>query len=464
MKKHLKLLTIFFLIFTSCSMQKKAYDQINKNQIFWSKKDAQTPAFDEALTLDKAVDIAYKYNKQLLASNQQKDFAQGKILESLSNFLPSIEALGSYTYLEDHAKLKINNSSNKVGVRDNLAFTFQATQPIFTAGAIVSGYRASSFSSYITNENIKSQYQKLYFEVAKAYFDILLSEKLLDVQKTAFDNAKSHFEEVKMKEENGLASTYDLLRAEVEVTNFEAYVIKGKNKISLFKTKFLKLLGFSRESKFNLENLLKYQPFEIDEKEAMKTAYLSRPDFKAKSLEIDLQKQMVNIAKSDFFPKVYSTFAHRWGTQDANITTPVKWAKDWNVQVGFKWDILDFGNKRGKLKQQNSLLRQRRLLLKDITETISLEMQQAILNLEDANEFVKSQKLDLKRAKKALKLSELGYKEGIKTQIEVSDTITAMTRSQSLYYQAIYQYNLSILQLKLVMGALKESNKSITPP
>jgi len=437
-------------------MQKKAYEQININHAYFSKKVFQPPDFDDVLSLDKAVDISYKYNKQLLASNQQKDFAQGKILESFSNFLPSIEALGSYTYLEDHNKLKINNNNDKVGAKDNLAFTFQATQPIFTAGAIVSGYRASSFSSYITNENIKSQYQKLYFEVAKAYFDILLSEKLLDVQKTAFDNAKSHFEEVKTKNENGVASTYDLLRAEVDVTNFEANVIKGKNKISLFKTKFLKLLGYSKEAKISLENLLKYHPFEIDENKALKTAYLSRPDFKAKSLEIDLQKQMVNIAKSNFFPKVYSTFAHRWGTQGANITTPVKWAKDWNVQVGFKWDVLDFGNKRGKLKQQNSLLRQKRMLLKDITETISLEIQQAILNLEDANEFVKSQKLDLKRAKKALRLSELGYKEGIKTEVEVSDAIMAMTRSQSLYYQAIYQYNLSILQLKLVMGVLQE--------
>jgi len=459
MKKHIIVVTLFALVLSGCSMQKKAYEQVNKNQIFWSKKEVQLSIFDETLTLDKAVNISYTYNKQLLAAIEQKDFAQGKLLESFSNFLPSVQALGAYVYLEDHSKLKTNNNNIKIGSRENVSFTFQATQPIFTAGSILSNYRASSFSSYITNENIKSQYQKLYFEVAKAYFDILLSEKLLDVQIRAYNNAKSHFEEVEAKKQNGIASDYDMLRAEVDVTNFEANVIKEKNKVSLFKTKFLKLLGFKNENSFCLENLLKYQPFEIDEKEAIETAYLCRPDFKAKSFEVDLQKQMVNISKSNFFPKVYSTFAHRWGTEDANITTPIKWARDWNIQVGLKWDILDFGNKRGKLKQQTALLRQKRFLLDDITQTISLEIQQAILNLNDAKEFVKSQKLDLKRAKNALNLTETGYKEGVKTQVEVSDALTAMTRSQSLYYQALYQYNLSMLQLKLVMGVLKENNR-----
>lgn len=458
MKKYAKLLAILCLILSGCSLKKNAYESIKKDEIInWARKQPKITYGDEKLTVDKAVNISYAYNKQLLVAKEQKEFAKGQILESISNFLPSIQALGAYTYLEDHSKIKVNGQNLTLGSKDNLSFTLQATQPIFTGGATISGYKASAFSSFITNENINSQYQKLYFEVAKVYFDILLSEKLFKVQEMSLNNAKTHFDEVKTKHENGLASKYDLLRSEVEVTNFEASVIKQKNQVSLFKTVFLKLLGLNQEFNFELENMLNFDSYEIEIDEALKTAYLSRPDFKAKSFEIDLQKQMVNIVKSDYFPKIHSTFAHRWGTEGSNIVTPDRWARDWNIRIGLSWDLLDFGRTRGKLKQQTSLLRQKKYLLQDVSETISLEVKQAILNFNDAQEFVKSQKLDLKRAKKAFDLANLGYKEGLKTQIEVSDALTALTRSQSLYYQSIYQYNLSIIQLKLVMGILKEN-------
>jgi len=172
-----------------------------------------------------------------------------------------------------------------------------------------------------------------------------------------------------------------------------------------------------------------------------------------------MQKQMLNIAKSDYLPKINAQLAQRWGSEDANITTPDKWAKDLSVRVFLKWDILDFGSKRARVKEQAATLRQKEFLLKDTKESISLEVRQALLNLQDANKFVISQKLDLKRAKKALKLAKDGYAEGIKKEIEVSDALTSMTRSQSLYYQAIYQNNLALIQLKLVMGILNGDKK-----
>ncbi|NGX56743.1 MAG: hypothetical protein K1060chlam5_00989 [Candidatus Anoxychlamydiales bacterium] len=437
-------LFFFLLVLTSCSIQTKAYKKLEKENEgtfqTWLRQNNEINYYSENLSLNEAVKISYTYNKKLLASNEKKYFAKAKVLESLYNFLPAIEPLGSYTYLDSHAKLQTNSGEIKVGKKENASFTLQATQPIFNGGALLSGYRASRYGSFIVNENILSGYQKLYFEVAKAYYDILLSRKLLEVFELSYKSAKEHYDEVKIKHENGLASDYDLLRSEVEVTNFNANFIKQKNKVSIFKTTFSKLLGMNQDYQFNLENILEFKDFQIEEKEIMKTSFLSRPDLKAKHFEVSVQKQMLNIARSNYLPKINFQAAQRWGAEDSNITTPDRWAKDLSARIFLKWDIFDFGNKRSKVRQQAALLREKQYLLKDIKETIHLEVEQAILNLKDAIEFVNSQKLDLKRAKNALMLAQVGFKEGLKSQVELSDALLSMTNSQSLYYQALYQH------------------------
>ncbi|MBN2479677.1 MAG: TolC family protein [Parachlamydiales bacterium] len=457
-----RLLILLFLSFSlsSCSLKKQAYQEVKSEQEIsfknWQSNYQQVNEYEKDLTLKKAIQFAFQYNKELNANLQKKDFAKGKILESFSHFLPKISAVGAYTYLEDHTKIGPSNERIPVSKHDNSSLTFQAIQPIFHAGSIRSGYKASKYLSFITDEAINLQFQKLFFDVSKSYFDVLLAEKLLLVQTQAYETAQKHFEEVKHKKEQGLASEYDLLRAEVNVTNFEAEKIKQKNKIAVFRTILLKLMGLSQDYEFDMTSGLVYDSYDIDVEKAVEIAYLNRPDIKMKSFDVKMQDQIVNIAKSDFYPKVNSFFAHRWGTEASNITTPDKWARDWNVRIQLDWSLFDFGLKRGKLKQQKASLKEKKYFLSDAKQSVVLEVQQAIFNLNDAKEFVKSQKLDLDRAQKALDLAQVGYNEGLKTETDVADALTSLTRSQSLFYQSLYQYNLAKISLKLAMGVVLE--------
>ena len=457
----IKLTSLSLLIFIlfSCTNKHTAYREIETKYMASYKKwksRSQTNTGEKAdLSLHEAIDIAFSYNKKMLAILQQKAIASGKMMESFSNFLPKLNAFGGYTRLDEEPFIGDKKHKTIVGYRDNYALSFGLSQPIFHAGEIVSGYNASSLFSCITDENINSHYQRLYSEVAKSYFDILLHEKLFEVQTQSIKTASNHLQEVKIKLEQGHATKYDILRAEVEVSNFEAEMIKYKNRLSLSKTTFLKFLGKSGDFNFVLDDLLAYHLYQIDQEEAVYLAYRNRPDLKAKYLEVKMQKEIVNIARSQYYPKVDSSFDYKIGRPDPHMISNNEWGTQWNVRLGLSWDILDFGRKRGKLKQEKANLKLKEFLLSDTTESIILEVKQALYNLQDADEFVKSQSLDLKRAKAALKLAEIGYTEGIKTEVDVSDAISAMTRSQSLYYQALYQHNMARFNMLLAMGMLQ---------
>jgi outer membrane protein TolC len=60
--------------------------------------------------------------------------------------------------------------------------------------------------------------------------------------------------------------------------------------------------------------------------------------------------------------------------------------------------------------------------------------------MKDAEEFVQSQRLNLTRATEGLRLAEVGYQQGIKTQVEVIDAQSALTTARVNYYEAIYRH------------------------
>jgi outer membrane protein TolC len=104
--------------------------------------------------------------------------------------------------------------------------------------------------------------------------------------------------------------------------------------------------------------------------------------------------------------------------------------------------------------EEKAALKKRNIELLDAQERAQFEAQRAILSLADAEEFVESQKLSLQRAEEGLRLAVVGYREGVNTEVEVTDARAALTRAKGLHYQAVYSHALARLDLQRAMGIL----------
>jgi outer membrane protein len=61
------------------------------------------------------------------------------------------------------------------------------------------------------------------------------------------------------------------------------------------------------------------------------------------------------------------------------------------------------------------------------------------------------------RAEEGLRLAEVGYQQGINTQVELIDAQTALTTARVNYYQAIYSHVVAKLALQRAMGTIANS-------
>jgi outer membrane protein TolC len=67
--------------------------------------------------------------------------------------------------------------------------------------------------------------------------------------------------------------------------------------------------------------------------------------------------------------------------------------------------------------------------------------------------------MNLAQAQEGLRLAEVGYKSGVRTEVEVMDARTALTRTQMVHGQALYGHMMARLSLTHAMGTLESANE-----
>ena len=406
------------------------------------------------LSLQDALSLAIQHNKKLQVVLQEHEIARGGVLKSYSAALPNLSANANYTKLDETPSFDVGNQHVSMGFDNNYSAGLTVKQPIAHGGAISAGLRAARFNALLSDEKIRTAVELTVFNASRAYFEVLLANQLLQVSKSAVKSSERYLSDVQKKKNQGVASEYNVLRAKVEVSNFRAELIKQKNAVNLAITKLLHAMGMSQESDIILTDKLEHQPVKPVFEEAIRIANEKRSDLYKAELRIRMQREALRIARSRFWPQVDAFFSQEWARPDPHSSTSDEWGDAWIAGAALSFPVFDGFNRYGKVVEESARLKQAEVNLVKAEESTFLEVKQAILDIKDAEEFVESQKMNLKHTNEGLRLVQVGYKEGINTEVEVMDAQTALTRSQALFYQAIYSHTLARLYLQKAMGIL----------
>jgi outer membrane protein len=434
----------------------KAYQQWQRDR---QKQREMETQISGRLSLVDAVKLAMTNSKPLLSVIEEKEIAQGRILESYSLVLPSLSANADYTRLDRPQTITFNGNTITLGARDNYSANLQVTQPVFRGGAIIAGLRAARIFSYLTDERIRGAVQQTVLDTSRAYYDTLLAQELYRVNHDAVISAEAHYKDVKNRHEQGVASQYDLLQAQVNVSLFTAEMIRQRNRVNIFKTRLLKVMGVSQNNEIELSDKLMYEPYKPVLEKAMRLALEKRPDLYTTELNVRLQQEALIVAKSTYWPQVSAFFTQEWTKPDPHDPTNNEWGNAWSTGIQMSYPLFDGFGREGRVMAEKARLKQSNYELMDAEERAVLEIHQTIVSIRDAEEFVQSQKLNLDAAIEGLRLAEVGFNEGVNTEVDVIEARSAKTRTEGLYYQAMYDHMIARLELERAMGILGPQNE-----
>ncbi len=414
------------------------------------------------LRLADALERANAMNLSLQRARQEREIARGRIQASYSAALPTLDLTADYLRFDKELGSTRDGVYSATRFRDRYGAGLELAQPLFN-GRIGPALRAGKLYRLWAETGIRQAEEDVRFEVVYAYYTAVLSAHLLEVNLASLKTAERQAADTRARRKQGMASNYDELRAEVEVSNFRAKVLQARNDKDVASTALFRLIGASPESDVTLVDSIPLVIEEIAFEDALRIALERRADLAGAEYSVRLQRESVANARSKYWPEFSGYASQAWSNPDPHESTRDEWGDEWRAGLQASLPLFDGLARRGALIQERAKLRQYEIALRDTEDKVISQVRQLVLSLKTAEEFASSQSRNLEMAKEALRLVETGLKEGQNTPVEVMDARQALTTASANYYRSIFDHAVTRVSLQKAMGLLSDGALPAAP-
>jgi outer membrane protein len=415
------------------------------------------------ITLEKAIALALEQNRDVLIADQDRYKAEAQVGKARSDAFPQINVTGQYTrnmkkpvlFLPPGNPFNPSGSTVAFEIGSDNAYLMGASlsQTLFSRKVGVALDIASTYRDY-TEEAFRATKQDVVLQVKKAYYLVLLAQKLVNANRQGLDVVRANFENVQSQYHYGNAAEFDLLRAEVQVANTEPLLISAENTLALSINALRNLLSIPLDQEITVAGDLTFEEFPQEEmNEAKHTALSTNPSILQLSLQESLLEKNISIESANFFPTLSLVGAYQWQAQDNTFQfRNYTWATLFNVGLQLSYTLFD-GFKTAQRVQEASVDREKVHYARlKAEEGLSIQIQSAELKMAEAKRRIAGQEKSIDQAQKAVRIAQTRFKSGVGTQLELLDAQVAMTRAQTNYAQATCDYLVAKAEWQYAVG------------
>ncbi len=428
------------------------------------------PLFSQrTLTLDQTLRIAIQRNPEIRFAEKSILQAEYTLSTARSNALPSLSLVGNYQrgwelpefVFSPPAGFPGANGEIRVrtGVENTVTGGLILQQPIYTGGAVRAGIGIANDAVKISQHSYDSVEQQTIQNVYSAFYGVLLAQSLMDVAETAVENARVNFDQVERRYEQGAASRFELLRAEVQLATIKPALTESRHRFEVAIEHLKDLLGMEKHERISVSG--SFQPraktmIEADIEELIDRAYMHRPEYQMQRLQQDINRKNIRVARSEFLPRVVFSSAVQWQAlrDDLNIGYD-DFIRFSNSEISVQIPLFNGFGSRARFQEARAELQKSEIQEKNIRNLIATEIRAIYNELVETYEILQSQERIIAQAAEGLRLANLLYEEGAATLLEVIDAQLSVTQATTSYFQSIYNFNTASIKLERAVGVLE---------
>jgi len=436
---------------------------------------SQTSTEPSPLSLQQASSIALEKNPLRKAALADKKVSAAGVREAQSFLMPRVtfsevatrgddpvyifgSKLRQQRFTTNDFALNMLNTPLPYG---NFTTRFGGTWNLFDSFASWHGINRAKAMSVAASHQLERTDQEILFRVVQSYYGVLLASKQLDVAEQAEKTAKSIMDRSQVRFDAGLVVESDLLSAKVRLASREQELIRARNNLEMARAQLNTAVGVPADSRYRpVDSLAEKNLVAAPLLELEQTALTTRSDLKRIEAQQSAQELSVAIAKSSFGPRL-NAFAG-W-----ELDNPAFLAggggNNWLGGIELQIDLFQGGAKRAALSRERANAEKIAALKQAANDAVRLEVRQAYYEQDATRQQVEVARSAIDQAQESLRISQDRYDGGLLTITDLLGAEEAARRSQTDYWQAVYQYHISYANLELASGTLNLQSPVVMP-
>jgi len=438
------LLTLFSILYASATLlAQTAADTSNK-----------------VLTLKQCVEFALKNQPVVRQAAIDEAINEKNISVSLSAWLPQVTSSGAYDYYFKGSPVTSGGTGGSTATTtqsniNNLStLGLQANQVIYN-NDVLQAAKAAKYSRQYYKQNTASSQINVVSDVSKAFFDVLLSKRQLEILNEDIVRLQRSLKDAYTRYQAGVVDKTDYKQATISLNNSLASRKQTEEAIKS-KIAYLKqIMGLGAEQNFTLSyDSSKYESeASIDTNQRLDAN--NRIEYQLLQTQKNLQNVNVNYYKWGFLPSLKATGAYNLVYLSHGFSNLYNNSFP-NGYVGLTLDlpIFEGGKRLHNLSKARLEVDRADLDIVNSKNTINTEYIQALASYKGNYASWQMLKQNVGLAKDVYNVVSLQYREGIKTYLDVIIAQSDLRTAELNYYNALFQLLSSKIDLEKALGTL----------
>ncbi len=342
---------------------------------------------------------------------------------------------------------------SKTQEEGSLAMQLKLEQVLFLGGKLINGIKAVDRYRSIQNQMYKLTEQDLIVQTTELFYQVLLLEKLYQVQEEAYALAEQHLQRVQLFNVEGQVSDFDLLRAQLEVSKQRPQVLTAKNQYELVLEAFRKHIGatdadLKPEGSFSLPITT-----EMNLPDAIAEGKQNRIELTLADINTEIMQIRYNAERGNHLPNValqadFSLFT----VADEYAIQRDDFGRKYSVGIGFQLPLFTGLSNTSKRAYARHDYYQARLKQADAEDMIELQIKQNHQKLQHAIQNYQVQMENIRMAERAMQLAQIRYENQVGIQLEVFDAQVMLNAVKLQYFQSIFEVISADINFKKSIG------------
>ena len=394
-------------------------------------------------------------NTSIKISEEEFNAAKADYKQTNAVFLPNITA--SHTGISTTNPLMAFGSKLNQGIltqndfnpallnnpttTQNFATKIEVQQPLVNVDGFFKRKAAKSKMEAMSLKTERTQ-DYLVFEVEKAYMQLQLAYKAVNVLEKALETANANKEMANNSFKQGYLQRADILNVDVRVTEIKNQLHTAKSNVQNASNYLSFLMNDKDFVVYKPSESLTISTLNIDDKSISE----NRSDIKAMHLASKAYEQMNKADKMAFLPRLnafgsYEMYDNKIFQGGAN---------GYLIGAQLSWDIFQGSKRFGKAQKSKAELEKSKLEYNQYISKSNLELNKVKRQLIDAKNKLELTSLALEQSKESLRIRKNRFKEGLEKTSDLLQAETKFLQKQLEYNQTIFEYNFTQIYLEFL--------------
>lgn len=459
------------------------------------------------LTLTEALELAKRSSESVELAKAGVLRARGQQYQARSAALPQLSTSLNYQKtlqnqfeaLSKKAASPASDTGSSTGGDSSLAsnpltkifaspytttFSITGSQSLYSGGRNRANARAANASKQSADIGVVSADAQVTLDVTQAYYDAVLSDNLVAIAESLLIQTERTFRATALGQRVGSTSEFEQIRARVSRDNARPPYLQARTSRDLAYVRLKQLLDVPLGEQLTLVDDIEQQPgfdaaaitpapastalivtaADVTATDprvtqavnsvvaASDTGAVSRAPVRQATAAVEVAQQQLKASKASRLPTVglTSTYQRLAYPADGIPKSLGDFYPNWTVGLGVSFPLFTGGRVKGELMAAEAGVIEAQQRLQQAKENATLDARQSVAQLQEAEETWQASIGTTEQATRAYTIAEVRFREGISTQIELSDARVQLQQAQSNRARAARDLQVARVRLKLL--------------